>query len=137
MNIGICQSYDTDDLGEQENLDEEEQTEYLEVWYNVEDHSNQMSNPIVNLQEEECLVDLHQENNRKHKLTFESLWLYIPLEDYIRNTTDNVNHIKIVANFTEVICQAWSVHLREVIICWIDDTNEKKVFKYSSYCRIF
>jgi len=31
MNIGICQSYDTDDLGEQENLDEEEQTEYLEV----------------------------------------------------------------------------------------------------------
>jgi len=73
MNIGICQSYDTDDLGEQENLDEEEQSEYLEVCYNVEDHSNQMSNPIVNLQEEECLVDLHQENNRKHKLTVESL----------------------------------------------------------------
>ena len=73
MNIWISQAYNWEYLGKQKDQDEIEEQENLEVGHDSIQHGNNIAHGVENPQEEESLVDLHQEDYRHHELALEGL----------------------------------------------------------------
>ena len=99
----VVKADDGVDLRKQEDEDEVEEHENLEVPHDGIEHRNDVTYWVKDSQEEECLMDLHQEDESHHQLAWKRLWTHRLLQNDVRDATPDIDHVKVVSKFTEVI----------------------------------